>query len=449
MRYLPLKIFIVFLVLAMALCGWKWNTWFGNPIEVNYTTPSTPNRIMLSLGEDADYDRAVSWRCDSIITKAWVSILEKSTNIKQTIEAKGTIVKTPGGSSAFYRAELKNLREGDYRYQVGNSGGLSDWREFTVQKKDDSLSFLYLGDIQDKVNGLSDTIFSHINKKYPNLDFWMFAGDAVERPLDKYWEEFYSSGDSIFDRKPIIACTGNHEYYKAVFKRLDNRWTHYWPLPKNGPRLFKGRACSWEMENASIISLDTDGIQGMGTYFAQFYWARRILKTTNKKWKIVFMHHPVQSAGEGRSTIIMRILFKMMFDKYGVDLVLQGHDHSYSRYTAKEDGVKKTPAYVVSTCSRKCYDIEIDENADRLGSCVKLYQLLNITKNKLSYKSYTIDDEYYDGFSIMNIDSKKVFLDEKPVTAEKLETTARFKRKKSKSEKEARREEIDKRNYGK
>jgi len=442
MRYLPLKIFIVFLVLATALCVWKWNTWFGNPVEAHYVTPSTPNRIMLSLGENADYDRAISWRCDSILTKSWASIIEVNTSIKSIVRAKGSIVKSPGGQSAFYRAEFKNLREGDYRYRVENADKKSAWHDFSVQKTDGSLSFLYLGDIQDEVDGLSDTIFSHINKKYPNLDFWMFAGDAVERPLDVYWKEFFSSGDSIFDKKPIIACTGNHEYYKAVFKKLDKRWTNYWPLPKNGPNFFKGRACHWEMEDACIISLDTDGIQGMGTYFSQFYWARRILKASDKKWKIVFLHHPIKSAGEGRSTILMRILFKEMFAKYGVDVVLQGHDHSYSRYTAKEDGVKKTPAYIVSACSRKFYDIEIDEDADRLGSSVKLYQLLNITKNKLSYKSYTIDDEYYDGFSIMDIDSKKVFLDEKPSTSEKLEPTARFKRKKSKSALEARREEI-------
>jgi len=442
MRYLALKIIAVFCVLIISLFVWKWHTWFGCTEEASYVTPNVPNRIMLSLGEDADFDRAISWRCDTVLSKGWIELLELSTNIKKSYPAKGKLIESCGGKNAFYRVNLKNLRYGNYRYKLTNGDKESEWHEFSVNKKDNNCSFVYLGDIQDTVNGVSDTIFNHISNKYPNLDFWMFAGDAVERPMDKYWNEFSCSGQGIFDRKPIIGCTGNHDYHKGLFKVLDNRWKYYWPLPKNGPNFFKGRACHWEIENACIISLDTDGVQGPGTYFSQYYWARRILRATDKEWKIVFLHHPLESAGKGRSTIIMKTLFKDMLAEEGVDVVLQGHDHSYSRYTNKNDGLSQTPAYVVSSCSRKSYDISIDDEADRLGSSIKLYQIINVSRDTLSFKSFTIDDEYYDGFSIARNGLKKNFMDENPRTAEKLEPTYRLKKKKNKAKLESYLEDV-------
>jgi len=445
MRYLALKIIAVFCVLVASLFGWKWHTWFGNPTENKYITSCIPNRVMLSLGEDADCDRSISWRCNLNNPKGWTKLVELSTNDTIYKETVGKIVKSEGGKSTFHRANFKNLRYGKYRYQIGTKDRASRWREFFVNKVDNAFSFLYMGDIQDEINGVSDTIFNHINNKYPDLDFWMFAGDMVERPLDMYWNEFISSGKGIFDRKPIIACTGNHEYHKGIFKKLDKRWVHYWPLPKNGPCLFKGRVCHWEIENACIISLDTDGIQGIGTYFSQYYWAKRILNKTTKPWKIVFLHHPLKSAGKGRSTIIMRTLFKDMLAECGVDVVLQGHDHSYSRYTTKEDGVQKSPVYVVSSCSRKAYDIAIDNEADRLASKTKLYQLINVTKNKLTYNSYCLNDELYDSFSLVRNDNLKSFVEEKPDTKEILEPTYRLHRKKNKDKLEEYMEEVNER----
>lgn len=445
MRYLTLKIMAVFCVLIASFFGCKWQTWFGNPAEATYTTSSIPNRIMLSLGEDADFDRAISWRCDTLISKAFTRLVEHATQDTLNIEASGTIVSSLGGKSAFYRSDIKNLRTGNYSYQVVNGEKESAWQDFSIGKKDDSLSFLYLGDIQDEIDGLSDTIFSHINKKYPNLDFWNFVGDNIERPMDIYWDEFYSSGENIFNKMPIISCPGNHEYYKAFFKILDDRWIHYWPLPKNGPKFFKGRACHWEIENACIISIDTDGVQGIGTYFSQFYWAKDILENTDKKWKIVFLHHPLRSAGEGRSTLIIKTLFNNMLIRNGVDLVLQGHDHSYSRYTNKEDGIQKIPAYIESACSHKFYDIIIDDEADRLGSSLKLYQIIDIKGDKLTFKSYTIDDVLYDAFSIENKDNKKIFIDEKPNTLEKLEPTEKMKSPKNKSKLKSYYKDVEKR----
>ena len=60
-------------------------------------------------------------------------------------------------------------------------------------------------------------------------------------------------------------------------------------------------------------------------------------------WKVVALHHPPYSAGYQGSDEAARAAFTPLFERYGVQLVLSGHDHDYQRSEAI-DGV----TYVVT-----------------------------------------------------------------------------------------------------
>jgi predicted phosphodiesterase len=52
----------------------------------------------------------------------------------------------------------------------------------------------------------------------------------------------------------------------------------------------------------------------------------------NIKWIIVYFHHPMYtSPSKHPSDILLRETYHPLFDQYGVDLVLQGHNHNYER----------------------------------------------------------------------------------------------------------------------
>jgi predicted MPP superfamily phosphohydrolase len=52
----------------------------------------------------------------------------------------------------------------------------------------------------------------------------------------------------------------------------------------------------------------------------------------NIKWIIVYFHHPMYtSPSKHPSDILLRETYHPLFDQYGVDLVLQGHNHNYQR----------------------------------------------------------------------------------------------------------------------
>ena len=52
----------------------------------------------------------------------------------------------------------------------------------------------------------------------------------------------------------------------------------------------------------------------------------------NIKWIIVYFHHPMYtSSSKHPSDSLLRETYHPLFDQYGVDLVLQGHNHNYER----------------------------------------------------------------------------------------------------------------------
>ena len=52
------------------------------------------------------------------------------------------------------------------------------------------------------------------------------------------------------------------------------------------------------------------------------------------------------------NNLSQRTMFNPLVEEYGVDLVLQGHEHAYARMTAHgENGEAQAPVYTVSHCS--------------------------------------------------------------------------------------------------
>lgn len=416
-------ILLTILFAGSALTIWKWNTWFGNPPEAAYTTPQTPDRVILTLGEDGIHTRRISWRCDTTVTEGWVELVQEDVSDTLKLPAQGELVSSRSGRSAFYRTELTGLAPGKtYRYRVVNAPYASDWYTFSIPRADSALTFLYVGDIQDQVEGSTQELFRTIHRQHPDVDFWALGGDVIERPTDAYWSYWYSTMDSVAGKKPFLAATGNHEYLKGVVKTLDPRWTHSFSNPENGPKDFAGRSYVVQFKDLSYIVIDTDGIQGIPSLYRHRRWLEEVLAASDKKWKIVMMHHPVYSVRDGRNNFYVRYTFKPLFEKYGVDLVLQGHDHGYSRITTKTKEQQKTsPVYIVSSSSPKSYNIGFDRIHDRLGSNLQLYQYIRIHEDTLRYQAFTPAQELYDDLLLIDHGATTTVIDQAERLPEHLE----------------------------
>ena len=64
----------------------------------------------------------------------------------------------------------------------------------------------------------------------------------------------------------------------------------------------------------------------------QLEWLEKQLANSGNEWKICFFHHPIYSSGKRHgSSLELRKVLEPLFLKYGVNVVLAGHDHFYER----------------------------------------------------------------------------------------------------------------------
>lgn len=88
-----------------------------------------------------------------------------------------------------------------------------------------------------------------------------------------------------------------------------------------------GRWYAVDLGAVLFIGLDSN-LVGDGSQAA---WLEATLREAGHEWIIVAMHHPPYSAGIHGSDRSVRREWVPLFEQYGVDLVLAGHDHDYQR----------------------------------------------------------------------------------------------------------------------
>ena len=137
---------------------------------------------------------------------------------------------------------------------------------------------------------------------------------------------------------PIMNATGNHDYIKSLYLTIDPRWTRTFVYPQNGAKTAKGKSYYIDFPNMRYIVLDTNGIQDIITVMGEYKWLQSVLQSAGTKWKVVMFHHPVYSVRKSRNNVVVRNAFRQLIEKYGVHLVLQGHEHGYMR-TVSQEGI--------------------------------------------------------------------------------------------------------------
>jgi 3',5'-cyclic AMP phosphodiesterase CpdA len=88
-----------------------------------------------------------------------------------------------------------------------------------------------------------------------------------------------------------------------------------------------GRWWAQHFGDVLLVGLDSNTPRDQ----AQLQFLARTLAESDEPWKIVALHHPPYSAGYQGSDRAARDAFAPLFEQYGVQLVLSGHEHDYQR----------------------------------------------------------------------------------------------------------------------
>lgn len=387
-KYIKIACLLLVIIAVALFVKSRWNAWFVNQPEPSFVAATTPDRITITPGEDFMTERTISWRCGDTIAPSSITLI-KPNNDSIKIDAIGTIVKSRGGIDAFYHVQMNNLEAGkQYKYYVTTNGKTSQRHSFTMPQKDkETRQFLFFGDVQDTINGNSNQWFAKLYKTYPDVEFWACAGDLIERPIDTYFNYFYQSTDSILASIPLINATGNHDYLKSLYPTIDARWQHTFVYPQNGPKIALGLCYYIDFRDMRFIILDTQGINDCITLTARYQWLKKCLANAKDKWKIVMYHHPAYSVRKNRNNFQVRNTFVPLIEKYGVHLVLQGHEHGYMTNIGT---CGYHPVYVVSYMSPKSYPSRPPQPGFKIIPNTPMYHIIDYNESKMVLHSYAL-----------------------------------------------------------
>ena len=84
-----------------------------------------------------------------------------------------------------------------------------------------------------------------------------------------------------------------------------------------------------------LDSVDVFVLDSTNADARQTRWLRSQLARSRAPWRIAVFHHPVYTCGTYSANAHLRRAWAPLFERYGVRLVLSGHDHNYQRFAPR------------------------------------------------------------------------------------------------------------------
>jgi hypothetical protein len=386
-----------------------------------YTPTPVPDRVILTWAGNPATSQAVTWRTDTSVKQAVAELARAEDgpgfdpywgkkqgggNKATTHPARTEPLKSDLGDAHYHSVNFEGLApKSKYVYRVGDGTNWSEWFQFeTASSRPEPFGFIYFGDAQNGIKSLWSRVARGAYSDMPKAKFIIHAGDLVDRgPSDAEWGEWHAAAGWINGMVPSVPTPGNHEYMGTA-GGITTHWRAQFTLPENGPPGLAETVYYLDYQGVRVISLNTEE-----RVAEQVAWLEEVLANNPNRWTVVTFHRPVYSTSSGRDNPHIRGAWRPVFDKYNIDLVLQGHDHSYARSgLMREDNLltgasarsEHGTVYVVSVSGAKMYEVGDLSWAASRAQDVQLYQLIRIDGDKLSYESRTATGDLYDSFEL-------------------------------------------------
>ena len=406
-----------------------------------------PEQLNVHVGDDAATQVNVTY---TTITDTSTVIAVTKADGGETMYFEGTSYVGLGGKY-IHEISVNGLEPAtEYVYTVGDGFNERDGKFKTALEQGDesSFTFAYLADTQvsnaSNAKALGATL-AKVNEKNP--DFVYLAGDVTDKSTNEsQWEWLFNNdgvystgGEDMFANNLVAVTQGNHD---------NNEMYQHINAPEEAGKI----VYSFDYGCAKFIILNLESARyDEDARAQQEAYLRDAVKDakSNGQWTIVGFHKSLYTGAShitDSDIIAARKYWAPIFAETDVDLVLQGHDHVYSRGfvtaegenanpTVLEDGTiiqPDAPLYMVGGhagglkwYSKKNYTVTendplalnysfLDVNSTDTGSDVKKEQvitMLEVSNETISVKTtffkYNTDedaittDEYvYDTFTV-------------------------------------------------
>lgn len=327
----------------------EWNAWVGNWEQTanDYTTVSlTPGAAATQLN--------FAWYNEGTEGSPVVYFGTDAQNLQAVNGTSGAVDSSLTGGKAYcYNyVTVTGLQENTtYYYSVSKSGQNSPVETYKTGSFS-NVNILYVGDPQvgaskgqpqgegklSAASGVENTAARNDGFAWdrtldtalaqtPNLNFVISAGDQVNK-TGKAKEEEYASylSASALKSLPVATTIGNHDSLNPDYAYHFNN-----PNPTNLGKTQAGGDYYYTYGDGLFIVLNTNNYN-VAEHEESIKKAVADFPSAN--WRVVTIHQDIYGSGLDHSDtdgMILRTQLTPVFDKYDIDVVLQGHDHTYSR----------------------------------------------------------------------------------------------------------------------
>ncbi len=161
----------------------------------------------------------------------------------------------------------------------------------------------------------------------PDVNFIISAGDQVNKTGQAKEEEYagYLSPD-VLASLPVATTIGNHDSLNADYTYHFNN-----PNATSYGETEAGGDYYYSYGDGLFIVLNTNNYNVAEHEQAI---AEAVASDPDAAWRVVTIHQDIYGTGLDHSDtdgMILRTQLTPIFDEYDIDVVLQGHDHTYSR----------------------------------------------------------------------------------------------------------------------
>jgi 3',5'-cyclic AMP phosphodiesterase CpdA len=322
----------------------------GTPIQLNKEQQALlPISLTVTLYDSLTYAYGFTYGTyampiDPVIEIKMVGDTEWTEYIPTTYETTTLDHNDTVVSYFVSKAHMTLLPDTEYVYRITDRGADVTTPENIIRTKNhsaDSFTFAHVSDSQ-----AGSTEFGRVMAAISdNADFVIHTGDVVQHAQYEYqWSEMLDGNYQYVAGMPIMPITGNHETsYNGTTYAIDNHFNNDLPEQES---LSLGYYYSFTYGDVKFIMLNTNDLEDNKLKAEQYDWLISELESNTSMWTVVSMHNPMYSVGkygadETRNAIALALRDQLcgVFAQYGVDLVLQAHDHAVSRtYPINGDG---------------------------------------------------------------------------------------------------------------
>ncbi|MEZ4970948.1 MAG: metallophosphoesterase family protein [Flavobacteriaceae bacterium] len=200
------------------------------------------------------------------------------------------------------------------------------------------------GTANNNQRNVRDAYYDYVDAAPNNTgktDMMLFLGDNAygSGTDEEYQNALFDIYDDMLKKSVAWSCLGNHDGKSADSAKQSGPYYDIFTFPTaaqaGGTASGTEAYYSFDYANIHFIILDSHHTsREVGG--AMYNWTLTDIQNTKQDWIVTLFHHPVYTKGshdsdtEGR-LIEMRENFMPMMEANGVDLILNGHSHSYER----------------------------------------------------------------------------------------------------------------------